>query len=85
MKLPLTLTVADAEETLPLLRDAWPVCSTIDASEVTAVDTAGLQLLLAARISAQRAGRELHFMTPSAVLDEAARTLGLGRALGWAD
>lgn len=37
----------------------------LDLSGVTAIDTAGLQLLVAARRSAANRGRELRFVTPS--------------------
>ena len=51
--------------------------ATIDASAVALIDTAGLQLLLAAS-----ADGRIRYVAPSATLREAATRLGLGAALG---
>ena len=49
----------------------------VDASAVTRVTTQGLQLLLAAGVSAERAGHSLAVRAPSDALLKAAALLGL--------
>lgn len=51
--------------------------STLDASGITEVDSAGLQLLVAARQSLQRQGRELHLIATSPCVREALSAYGL--------
>ncbi len=57
----------------------------IDGTRVEEVDTAGLQLLLAMRRSADAAGSTIEWRSPSAALVRAARNLALTDALGWRD
>jgi ABC-type transporter Mla MlaB component len=54
----------------------------IDASQVRQIDTAGLQLLLAARQSLSARARVLDLDAPSAALRETACRLGVHEALG---
>jgi anti-anti-sigma regulatory factor len=54
----------------------------VDASAVTAVDTAGLQLLLAAQRSARARGISARWLGASPTLTRAASALGVARALG---
>lgn len=53
----------------------------LDLSAITDADTAGLQLLLAARQQARSEQRELQLIACSAAVDETARLLGLHAAL----
>ncbi len=49
----------------------------LDLSAVTALDSAGVQLLLAARVQATEAGGSLRLRAPSAVVSEVLACLGL--------
>ena len=51
--------------------------STLDASGITEVDSAGVQLLLAARQSLLRQGRELHLIATSPCVRDALSAYGL--------
>jgi len=62
-------TIFRAAELMPVLL-AQPPVTEIDLSGVTEIDTAGVQLLMATKKEALRAGRELHLSGHSpAVLD----------------
>jgi anti-anti-sigma regulatory factor len=54
----------------------------VDASVLESIDTAGIQLLLAAAVSAQRRGHKLKLLGALGVKTGAARALGLGEHLG---
>lgn len=54
----------------------------IDGSRVGEIDTAGLQLLLAARRSVESCGGRLRWQSLTPALASAARMLGLERDLG---
>lgn len=54
----------------------------IDVSPLVAVDTAGIQLLLALKLDGERRGAALRFDGESAALSAALALLGLGAALG---
>lgn len=49
----------------------------LHCAEVTRLDTAGLQLLVAAAAEARRRGRELQLVAPSQVLRDGLQRLGL--------
>lgn len=51
------------------------------AAAVERVDAAGLQLLLAARLEAERRGRDMVLEAPATVLSEGLRQLGLGERI----
>ncbi|WP_295899093.1 STAS domain-containing protein [uncultured Vibrio sp.] len=53
----------------------------IDASQVSRVDAAGLQLLASLFISAKQLNLEVELSDPSSVLSEALNTLGLARVV----
>lgn len=55
---------------------------TVDATAVTRVDAAGLQLLCAAAKALQARGESLCWRTPSRVVVDGARILGLATTLG---
>jgi anti-anti-sigma factor len=50
---------------------------TLDLTQVTEIDSAGVQLLMAAEKTAQASQRKLHFVGPSAAVLEVFSTLGL--------
>ena len=76
--LPACLTLREVTAQQKRLEGALAAGSAaIDASAVALIDTAGLQLLLAAF-----AGGGVRYEAPSATLCEAAARLGLGAALG---
>jgi phospholipid transport system transporter-binding protein len=54
----------------------------IDARDVTRIDTAGIQLLLALSLELQRRGRALVWLGISEVVEQVARLTGLRDALG---
>jgi anti-anti-sigma factor len=63
------MTIFRAAELKPLLL-ATPAPTAVDLSEVTEIDSAGLQLLLVARREALAQQREFHLVAPSrAVVD----------------
>jgi len=89
LKLSPSLTLANAGEVKEALRSALagggPI--TIDATAVTEVDLAGLQLICATHRATSRAGRELEIVVGGAGADCAALTaaignLGFGRDVG---
>jgi ABC-type transporter Mla MlaB component len=83
--LPSVLDIRDISETFELLRSAVNCgVERIDASGVVRVDTAGLQLLLAAGRTAAAHGRALRWAGASSTLIEAATRLGVAGLLGLA-
>ena len=81
--LPAELQIRGATALAATLRAAVAAgAEDVDASQVALVDTAGLQLLLAAGRLASAHGRALRCQRPSAVLHEAAGRLGVARQLG---
>ena len=83
--LPASLAVRDVAEVAQRLRAAIAGGAlVVDASAVAAVDTAGLQLLLAAERSARERGISTRWLGTSEVLKRAAAALGLGHAVGFA-
>jgi anti-anti-sigma regulatory factor len=54
----------------------------IDASKLESIDTAGIQLLLAAAVAAQRRGFKLKLLGAHGLRTGAARSLGLSEHLG---
>lgn len=76
--LPVCLTIREVTAARRQLQRALAAGATaIDASAIALIDTAGLQLLLAAGT-----GGRLRYVAPSRALCVAARQLGLGVALG---
>ena len=76
--LPACLTIREVTAARRQLQRALAAGATaIDASAIALIDTAGLQLLLAAGN-----GGRLRYTAPSKALREAAQQLGLGAALG---
>ena len=83
--LPPALDIRDIRETFEFLRSAVNCgVDRIDASAVVRVDTAGLQLLLAAGRTAAAHGRALRWAGASSTLVEAATRLGVAGLLGLA-
>jgi ABC-type transporter Mla MlaB component len=83
--LPPALDIRDIRETFEFLRSAVNCgVERIDASGVVRVDTAGLQLLLAAGRTAAAHGRALRWAGASSTLVEAATRLGVAGFLGLA-
>ena len=83
--LPAQLDIRDAGTTVGLLKAAIAGgAECIDASRVASVDTAGLQLLLAAGRMAAAHGRALRWEGASSALIEAACKLGVAGVLGLA-
>jgi ABC-type transporter Mla MlaB component len=81
--LPPALDIRDIRETFEFLRSAVNCgVERIDASGVVRVDTAGLQLLLAAGRTAAAHGRALRWAGASSTLIEAATRLGVAGLLG---
>lgn len=60
--------VAELKASLQKVFDRHPQAALLDLSEVAEIDTAGLQLLLAARKSAQARGVTLSLIEPSAAV-----------------
>ncbi len=56
----------------------------VDMARVTAVDTAGLQLLVALRVEAAMHDAEVEWLESSAAVEDAARALNLAGELGLA-
>lgn len=75
------LTIYRAAELKQLLL-SQPQLTEIDLSAVTEIDTAGVQLLLAARKAAQAQQRELHLVQASPSVLELLGLLNLGPGLG---
>lgn len=83
--LPAALDIRAIRETFEFLRSAVNCgVDSIDASRVVRVDTAGLQLLLAAGRTAAAHGRALRWTGASSALVEAAAKLGVAGVLGLA-
>jgi ABC-type transporter Mla MlaB component len=83
--LPPQLDIRDAHATAGLLQAAVAAgAECIDASRVASVDTAGLQLLLAAGRLAAAHGHALRWEGASSTLIEAATKLGVAGVLGLA-
>lgn len=83
--LPAALDIREIAETFEFLRSAVNCgIDSIDASRVRSVDTAGLQLLLAAGRTAAAHGRALRWVGASSSLVEAATKLGVAGVLGFA-
>ena len=81
--LPASLDIRGIAATFEFLRSAVNCgVDSIDASRVTSVDTAGLQLLIAAGRTAATHGRALRWEGASSTLIEAATTLGIAGVLG---
>ena len=77
-----TLEIQDVEACFGELRAALasglPV--TLDVSRVARIDTAGVQLLIAAQIAAEKRGNPLQVRGESAALNAAMESLGLGKS-----
>ena len=81
--LPAALEIRESAQTFEALRSAVNCgVDRIDASRVASVDTAGLQLLLAAGRTAAAHGRALRWDRPSSALIDAATKLGVAGVLG---
>lgn len=81
--LPAALTLRELGPVAARLRAAIDAgVADIDASAVAMADTAGVQLLAAAALSAARLGRPLHWRAASPALTQAAAQLGLAGTLG---
>lgn len=81
--LPAALDIREIKDIFESLRSAVNCgVDSIDASRVTTVDTAGLQLLLAAGRTAAAHGRALRWDRPSSTLIDAATKLGVAGVLG---
>jgi anti-anti-sigma factor len=78
VKLPGGLQIRNADEVANLLRAAIATRELrIDAGDVSQVDTAGVQLLVAAIATARRDGAEHEWLSASPSLRDAARRLGV--------
>ena len=79
-----SLTIGDAallrQSLLDAIRDGQSV--RVDASDVEMIDATGLQLFVAAFVSAADRGVQLSLEQPSHKLVDAARMIGLADALG---
>ena len=87
MKLPPTLTLDCAAAALDTLRadaDSSQGVLTVDASALTAFDTAALALLLQARRLAQAAGRAFEVQGAPPKLTQLAQLYGVAELLGLA-
>ena len=83
--LPAALDIRGIAETFEFLRSAVNCgVESIDASRVATVDTAGVQLLLAAGRTAAAHSRALRWVDASSSLVEAATKLGVAAVLGFA-
>ncbi len=81
--LPAALEIREIRETFEFLRSAVNCgVDSIDASRVATVDTAGLQLLIAAGRTAAAHGRALRWVGASSALVDAACRLGVAGVLG---
>ncbi|MCW7537081.1 STAS domain-containing protein [Aquabacterium sp. A7-Y] len=78
------MTIYRAAELGPLLLAALTPAGALalDLAEVTEFDSAGLQLLLAARRSARELGGELRLSATSPAIDEVLGLLSLGEEVG---
>lgn len=84
LRLPERFTVEAAGDVLAEIRARAAESDTvrIDASEVTAADTAGLQLLAAVRLDLEGGGKRWQLDKVPQPVADSARLLGLGSALG---
>lgn len=83
--LPAELTIYTVGELAPQLAGWLPDASSslqVDASRVTEVDTAGLQLLIALSQHCRRQGHRLALLNAARPLVQAAHSLGLQPLLG---
>lgn len=81
--LPASMTIREVDDLrAPLMRAVLGGALEIDATGLATIDTAGLQLLLAAFRSAAARGITPHWAQPSGVLASAAMRLGLAAQLG---
>ena len=78
-----TLTIAQAADLHQQLRQAMEASSTVEvvADKIEKVDTAGLQLIIAALREIEKAGGHMVWKQPSPVLLDAANTLGMTSSL----
>ncbi len=78
-----SLTISDASRLYKLLREAVDTepALAVDVSQVTAVDTAGVQLLFAVAQAMVNRGRPFHINGRSAALNDAVTLLGMEEAL----
>jgi anti-anti-sigma regulatory factor len=81
--LPAALDIRDVEDIRVRLLGVLNGASvmSVDVSGITAVDTAGVQLLLALKSEAMHRGVPLEFIGRSTALDRVASTLGLAAVL----
>ncbi len=83
-----SLVVDAVDEWLPRIKEAVgrdAAAIEIDLGALTTIDTAGLQLLLAADASARRAGKTIGYRDPSTTFVQAAVAAGLTGTFGIAD
>ncbi len=81
--LPRSLDISAVRAVATELQDALAVGEvTIDATELTKLDAAGLQLLCAASAAARAAGAPVTWKAVPPVLADGARTLALTASLG---
>ncbi len=87
IKLAHGLEIKDVEEAHATLSTALEkgVALTIDVTHVAAIDTAGVQLLLALRVAAAKRGTPLNFTGHSAPFNHALKALGLHGAFAMTD
>ncbi|MBI5255563.1 MAG: STAS domain-containing protein [Burkholderiales bacterium] len=80
------MSIYRAAELKPLLLQAidegGPGPVEIDLADVSEFDTAGLQLLMLARVAAGQAGRELRLLAPSPAVQEVFALLDLAAHFG---
>lgn len=81
------LTIYQAADDHAALRAAWGEAGPVevDLSEVTEIDSAGLQILLAMREQAQRQGRAFSIVALSAAVADVLHLLRLDAELGIAE
>jgi anti-anti-sigma regulatory factor len=83
LKLGASLSIREVSECAVQLKGLLSAGPTdIDASQLETIDTAGIQLLLAAAASAQRRGFKLKLLGAQGLRTGAARSLGLSEHLG---
>jgi anti-anti-sigma factor len=77
------MTIYTALDLKPRLLGALAGCTTLEVhgSDVTEVDSSGLQLLLLAKREAQAAGKQIQVLSPSQALQEAMQQFCLGPAV----
>jgi len=79
------LTIYTAADTAARLRHALQSGEALDLdlSDVEDIDTAGLQLLLQLRRTAQQTGRAIRFSSPSPAVQDIVQLLNLHDFFGW--